>query len=99
MPRWGAGHSVYRPELVLVSEVEILAVGVGEAAPQRVENGGPGAEVPLFDEAGVKVDILVPRRNLPHLQGAGTTWSVVKHFCWWLQEQLGWSRGKLQRKT
>ena len=59
-------------ELPLVLEVDVLAVGVGHAAAQGVEDGRPGAEVPLLDDGGVDVDVLVASHELPHLASKQT---------------------------
>ena len=50
-----------------LAEVDLLPVGVSQPAAQGVEDGRPGADVPLLDHRGVDVDILVAGSNLPHL--------------------------------
>ena len=55
------------PELPLVLEVNVLALGVCHAASEGVEDGRAGAQVPLLDHRGVDVDILVSSHQLPHL--------------------------------
>ena len=59
-------------ELPLVLEVDVLALGVSHAAAQGVEDGRPGAEVPLLDDGGVDVDVLVASHELPHLASKQT---------------------------
>ena len=56
------------PELPLVLEVNILALGVSHAASQGVEDSGPGTQIPLLDHRGVDVDILMTRHQLPDLR-------------------------------
>ena len=50
-----------------LAEVDVLPIGVSQPPAERVKDGGPGTDVPLLDDRGVDVDVLVSSRNLPHL--------------------------------
>ena len=66
------------PELPLVLEVNVLALGVSHAASQGVEDSGPGTQIPLLDHRGVNVDIFMTRHQLPDLRTNVGSWLVFK---------------------
>ena len=55
-----------------LAEVNLRPVSVSQPAPEGVEDGGPGADVPLLDHRGVDVDILMASHELPHLASKQT---------------------------